>query len=292
MVSSTGRMYSLAGSGLYCSTSIGPSCSVAASSAARSESPSRTFAAKPCARYPDDRSSAASASSRSWLREMRAMSKPSRPKRSATASPRPLPAPTMAMVVMRWSFRGCGADGRPRCAAVRVPPGTPSRFPTGPCGLGTRPGRNTVDTTRTRRSRRTWSALGLAAVATLGLTACSDDRAATGPDDPAGQRSTASPPADLAAGQLAPDGRTTDVVSGLEAPWSVVPVGDDGDALVSERDSARVLELRRTGRPARSARSRVSGTAARADSSASRCTTTTCSCTRPPTTATGSSGTT
>ncbi|MFJ3029464.1 PQQ-dependent sugar dehydrogenase [Curtobacterium sp. NPDC087080] len=104
-----------------------------------------------------------------------------------------------------------------------------------------------MDTTRTRRSRRTWSALGLAAVATLGLTACSDDRAATGPDDPAGQRSTASPPADLAAGQLAPDGRTTDVVSGLEAPWSVVPVGDDGDALVSERDSARVLELRADG---------------------------------------------
>ncbi len=104
-----------------------------------------------------------------------------------------------------------------------------------------------MDTTRTRRSRRTWSALGLAAVAALGLTACSDDRTATGPDDPAGQRSTASPPADLAAGQLAPDGRTTDVVSGLEAPWSVVPVGDDGDAFVSERDSARVLELRADG---------------------------------------------
>ncbi len=104
-----------------------------------------------------------------------------------------------------------------------------------------------MDTTRTRRSRRTWSALGLAAVAALGLTACSDDRATTGPGDPAGQGSTASPPADLAAGQLAPDGRTTDVVSGLEAPWSVVPVGDDGDAFVSERDSARVLELRADG---------------------------------------------
>lgn len=107
--------------------------------------------------------------------------------------------------------------------------------------------RTTRSTTRsTLRSRRTWSAVGLAAVTALALVGCSDDRGATDTGD-AAQRSTASPPADLAAGQVAPDGSTTDVVSGLESPWSVVPVGDDGDAFVSERDSARVLELRTDG---------------------------------------------
>lgn len=105
----------------------------------------------------------------------------------------------------------------------------------------------TTRTTRsTLRSRRTWSAVGLAAVTALALAGCSDDRGATESGD-AAQSSTASPPSDLAAGQVAPDGATADVVSGLEAPWSVVPVGDDGDAFVSERDSARVLELRADG---------------------------------------------
>ncbi|MDM7892647.1 PQQ-dependent sugar dehydrogenase [Curtobacterium caseinilyticum] len=106
-----------------------------------------------------------------------------------------------------------------------------------------------MDTTRStrHRSRRAWSAVGLAAAAALALTACSDDTATTDTSGVAEQRRTASPPADLAAGQVAPDGATTDVVTGLEAPWSVVPVGDDGDAFVSERDSARVLELRADG---------------------------------------------
>jgi glucose/arabinose dehydrogenase len=39
------------------------------------------------------------------------------------------------------------------------------------------------------------------------------------------------------------DGTTSDVVTALEAPWSVVRTGTDGDALISERDSARILEL-------------------------------------------------
>ena len=106
-----------------------------------------------------------------------------------------------------------------------------------------------MDTTRNtrHRSRRAWSAVGIAAAAALALTACSDDPATTDTSGVAEQRRTASPPADLAAGQVAPDGGTTDVVTGLESPWSVVPVGDDGDAFVSERDSARVLELRADG---------------------------------------------
>ncbi len=101
-----------------------------------------------------------------------------------------------------------------------------------------------MDTTRRTRRRSTWSAVGLAAATALALAACSDDPAATDAAGSGGSSSsTATPPPGLAAGQVAPDGAASDVVSGLEAPWSVVPIGDDGDAFVSERDSARVLEL-------------------------------------------------
>ncbi|PZE64572.1 sorbosone dehydrogenase family protein [Curtobacterium sp. MCBD17_021] len=92
------------------------------------------------------------------------------------------------------------------------------------------------------RTRRTVTATSVTLVA-LALTAC------TGADRPDADRSDpdraprASAPADLAAGQLAPDGGTTDVVTGLEAPWSVARTGDGPDALISLRDSAQVLEL-------------------------------------------------
>ncbi|MCS6574091.1 PQQ-dependent sugar dehydrogenase [Curtobacterium flaccumfaciens pv. flaccumfaciens] len=97
----------------------------------------------------------------------------------------------------------------------------------------------------TPRSRRLWSVAGLAAVAALALTACtsSDGTEQDGSDRGGSPSARATAPADLSAGQVALDGDTTDVVTGLEAPWSVVLTGDDGDALVSERDSARVLEL-------------------------------------------------
>ena len=69
------------------------------------------------------------------------------------------------------------------------------------------------------RIRRTVAAASVALVA-LALTACtSDDR--SGPSG----ASRASAPADLATGQVAPDGAATDVVTGLEAPWSVVRTG-------------------------------------------------------------------
>ncbi|MGN7190527.1 PQQ-dependent sugar dehydrogenase [Curtobacterium sp. SAFR-003] len=97
-----------------------------------------------------------------------------------------------------------------------------------------------MDTTRTTRSPHTarWTALGLAAAAALVLSACSDD----GTGDPDGGSGGA--PARTGSATAA---ATTDVVTGLEAPWSVVPVGDRGDAFISERDSARVLELRPDG---------------------------------------------
>ncbi|UWD79134.1 PQQ-dependent sugar dehydrogenase [Curtobacterium flaccumfaciens] len=101
----------------------------------------------------------------------------------------------------------------------------------------------------TPRNRRLWSLAGLAAVAALALTACTsgDGTEQDGSDRGGSPSARATAPADLSAGQVALDGDTTDVVTGLEAPWSVVLTGDDGDALVSERDSARVLELRSDG---------------------------------------------
>jgi len=101
-----------------------------------------------------------------------------------------------------------------------------------------------VDTTpHPRLSTRLWPVVGLAATAVLVLTGCTE--AGTDGDDAA--RATATPPRAGTSGQVVLDGATTDVVTGLEAPWSVVRVGDGGDALLSERDSARILELAEDG---------------------------------------------
>ncbi|WP_144711638.1 sorbosone dehydrogenase family protein [Curtobacterium pusillum] len=99
----------------------------------------------------------------------------------------------------------------------------------------------------TARPRCTWSALGAAAVTALVLTACTDDTVRTLPGTaPATTTPSASATAD-AAGQLRPGGETTDIATGLDAPWSVVRTGDGSDALISERDSAKVLELTAAG---------------------------------------------
>ena len=63
-------MKSFCGSGLYCSTSIGPSVSVTCSRAAAMLAGSRTSAVKPLACTPSCSSSAASASRRPWCREI------------------------------------------------------------------------------------------------------------------------------------------------------------------------------------------------------------------------------
>ncbi len=98
-------MKSFCGSGLYCSTSIGPRVSVACSSALEIDAGSRTSAVKPCAWTPSFPSSSASASRRPWLREMRATANPSAPNRRATAAPRPDPAPIIAIVVIGGARR-------------------------------------------------------------------------------------------------------------------------------------------------------------------------------------------
>lgn len=97
----------------------------------------------------------------------------------------------------------------------------------------------------TTRTRRTWSALGAAAVTALVLTACSDDGARTLRGT--ATATTAPTPDATTAGLLVPNGETADVVTGLDAPWSVVRTGDGLDALISERDSAKVLELTANG---------------------------------------------
>lgn len=91
---------------------------------------------------------------------------------------------------------------------------------------------------------RTRTVLPLAslAVLALALAGCTADSDA---EDDRSPRATATAPDDLAGGEVAPTGAVTDVATDLEAPWSVVLLGDT--PLVSLRDSGDVLELREDG---------------------------------------------
>jgi glucose/arabinose dehydrogenase len=91
-----------------------------------------------------------------------------------------------------------------------------------------------------------WAVAGTVAMLLAATAACgSSGGDATPVTQPAPTATTAEPsptttsPAALAA--VMPVGEPTDVVTGLDAPWSVAFVGDT--ALVSERDSGRVLEV-------------------------------------------------
>lgn len=89
-------------------------------------------------------------------------------------------------------------------------------------------------------TRRTWSALGAAVVTAFVLSACTGGGARTLPrTETAGPVPSATTTVD----SLVPDGEAADLVTGLDAPWSVVRTGDGPEALISERDSAKVLEL-------------------------------------------------
>ncbi|SDQ12450.1 Glucose/arabinose dehydrogenase, beta-propeller fold [Curtobacterium sp. UNCCL20] len=102
-----------------------------------------------------------------------------------------------------------------------------------------------MDTTpHRRRIRRIWPVAGLAAVAALALAGCTDDSART----LEGTASASAAPTNPTAGGPQPGGETSDIVTGLDAPWSVVRTGDGDDALISERDSAKVLELTAAGK--------------------------------------------
>lgn len=97
-----------------------------------------------------------------------------------------------------------------------------------------------------RRISRPSALVGAGAAAVLLLAGC-----VAAPSAP--RTSNPSPSASVAASMVLPEGTPTDVVTGLEAPWSVV-VGD-GVTLVSERDSGDILQLD-------SGRTRVVGTVA------------------------------
>ena len=99
----------------------------------------------------------------------------------------------------------------------------------------------------TPRPHRTWVTLGAAAVTALVLTACTDDGARTLRGTASATTAPTTVPTSSAPGLLAPGGEPSDLATGLDAPWSVVRTGDGVDALISERDSAKVLELTAAG---------------------------------------------
>lgn len=80
--------------------------------------------------------------------------------------------------------------------------------------------------------------LGLSLVVTLALTGCSSPESA-----PVSTATTSDRPP--ASASSSPTAAPTDVATGLQAPWSIV--WRNGVALVSERDSGRILELRGDG---------------------------------------------
>jgi glucose/arabinose dehydrogenase len=116
----------------------------------------------------------------------------------------------------------------------------------------------TRDRPRHRPARRARAVVAVAATTTalaVLLAGCTGDGSATTPSSSSGAASDAAAPVettpgpgpvapttDTAAVRVADGAEPTDVVTGLEAPWSVVRL-DTGSSFISFRDSGRVVEL-------------------------------------------------
>jgi glucose/arabinose dehydrogenase len=95
---------------------------------------------------------------------------------------------------------------------------------------------------RLRGASRAPLGLALAVATAVALAGCtSAPQASTPPPAPSGTASTAPSPAADPIGAVIP-GAVSELADGLAAPWSVAPLSN-GSALISERDTAGILEL-------------------------------------------------
>ncbi len=100
---------------------------------------------------------------------------------------------------------------------------------------------------RPRPAHRPALALGAAGALLLaGCAAPEPERTPTAVPRPPATSSPSPSPEPAEAVALSPTGEIETLVSGLSAPWSVVPLAN-GSALITERDSARILEATAAG---------------------------------------------
>src|SRR5688572_17361889 len=94
--------------------------------------------------------------------------------------------------------------------------------------------------------RRAWAVTAIAATAAVALAACGE--AVPQPTHGASPTSTIAPTpsADTPLAAVEPTGATRDLATGLDSPWSVVALSN-GSTLISERDTANIIELTASG---------------------------------------------